>query len=87
MKLQTFSLVLDEDGSLDSREMDEALEGCEVLHVWEHFAPAERVWLVMVGYRVAATRRYASTTHLGSFLVVTRRSLTAFFGHQSCRIS
>ena len=57
MKLRTFSLLLDEEGALDSSEMDQALEGCEVLHVWEHFVPAERVWLVMVGYRVAATRR------------------------------
>ena len=36
MKLRTFSLLLDEEGALDSSEMDQALEGCEVLHVWEH---------------------------------------------------
>ena len=57
MKLKTFSLMIDEDGSLDDREMQAELEGCEVLKVWEQFLEVERVWLIMVGYRVSASRK------------------------------
>jgi len=56
MKLKTFSLIVDEYGALDDSEMSDALEGCEVLKVWERFLEEERVWLVMVGYRLNVTR-------------------------------
>jgi len=57
MKIKTFSLTISEDGALDDTDMQEALDGCEILQVWERFLEAERVWLIMVGYRIATTRR------------------------------
>ena len=51
MKIKTFSLKLDDYGELDDTEMQQQLEGCEVLKVWEHYLPEEGVWLIMVGYR------------------------------------
>lgn len=62
MKLKTFSLTVDEYGLLDDSAMREALEGCEVLKVWERFLEEERVWLVMVGYRLNATRGADATS-------------------------
>ena len=62
MKLKTFSLTVDEYGVLDDSAMSEALEGCEVLKVWERFLEEERVWLVMVGYRLNTTRGADATS-------------------------
>ena len=42
MKLKTFSLLVNEDGVLDDREMQAELEDCEVLKVWEQFLEVER---------------------------------------------
>ena len=51
MKLKTFSLVIDEQGRIDDQEMQDELEDCEVIEVWQQFLLSERVWLVMVAYR------------------------------------
>lgn len=57
MQLRTFSLPVDHEGVLDDSEMREALDGCEVLQVWERFLELERVWLIMIGYRIITSRR------------------------------
>ena len=56
MQLKTFNLALDSEGRLDDGAMRAELEGCVVHQVWEHFLPAERVWLVMVSDRPAPKR-------------------------------
>ena len=74
MKLKTFSLAVDESGALDDSEMTSELEGCDVLKVWERFLEEERVWLVMVGYRVNATREARGDEARGKKISEGRRT-------------
>ena len=56
MKLKSFSLMLDESGALDDSHMQQELEGCEVLQVWEQFIPNTQTWHLLVGYRLIASQ-------------------------------
>lgn len=48
--------MLDEAGALDDSQMQEELEGCEVLQVWEQFMPITQTWHLLVGYRLIASQ-------------------------------
>mgnify|MGYP006151153471 CR=1 FL=1 len=52
MLLRAFTLRLDpETGLYDDTDMREALDGCDVVNVWEHFQSEQNRWAVLVSYR------------------------------------